>query len=65
MNDPRRFRCADTLRNGLAVTIRHLRADDRERIANASRQLDREPIHTRLFSYGTVRVSLSLRGEPG
>ena len=51
MNDPRDFMCADTLRNGLAVTIRHLRADDRERIANAVRQLDRESIYTRLFSY--------------
>jgi RimJ/RimL family protein N-acetyltransferase len=51
MNDPREFKCADTLKNGLAVTIRHLRADDRERIANAVRQLDRESIYTRLFSY--------------
>ena len=51
MTDPREFTCAETLRNGLAVTIRHLRADDRERIAKAVRQLDRESIYTRLFSY--------------
>ena len=51
MADPRDFTCSETLRNGLAVTIRHLRADDRERIANAVRQLDRESIYTRLFSY--------------
>jgi RimJ/RimL family protein N-acetyltransferase len=51
MTDPRDFACADTLRNGLAVTIRHLRADDRERIAKAVRQLDRESVYTRLFSY--------------
>ena len=51
MIDPRAFTCAETLRNGLAVTIRHLRSDDRERIANAVRQLERESVYTRLFSY--------------
>ena len=51
MSDPRDFTCAETLKNGLAVTIRHLRADDRERIAKAVRQLDRESVYTRLFSY--------------
>jgi GNAT superfamily N-acetyltransferase len=51
MVDPRDFACVETLRNGLVVTIRHLRADDRERIAKAVRQLDRESIYTRLFSY--------------
>jgi len=51
MSDPRDFTSAHTLRNGLEVTIRHLRADDRERIARAVRQLDRESVYTRLFSY--------------
>ena len=51
MIDPRAYTCAETLRNGLAVTIRHLRSDDRERMARAVRQLDRESIYTRLFSY--------------
>ena len=51
MTDPRDFSCAETLRNGLLVTIRHLRADDRDRIAKAVRQLDRESVYTRLFSY--------------
>jgi RimJ/RimL family protein N-acetyltransferase len=50
-SDPRDFTCAEALRNGLAVTIRHLRSDDRERIAKAVRQLDRESIYMRLFSY--------------
>lgn len=45
------FRRAETLRNGLGVTIRSLRADDRERIAKAIEGLDRESIYTRLFSY--------------
>lgn len=43
----------ESLRNGLAVTIRPLRADDREKIAVAVRQLDRDSIYTRLFSYRT------------
>ncbi len=51
MTAPPPFSCTDTLRNGLAVTIRDLRADDRERIAKAVRQLERESVYTRLFSY--------------
>jgi GNAT superfamily N-acetyltransferase len=43
----------ETLKNGLAVTIRGLRPDDRERIATAIRGLDPESIYTRLFSYRT------------
>lgn len=42
---------AETLKSGLTVTIRSLRADDREKVAAAIRQLDRESIYTRLFSY--------------
>jgi RimJ/RimL family protein N-acetyltransferase len=51
MTDPRDFASTETLRDGLVVTIRHLRAADRERIALAVRQLDPESIYTRLFSY--------------
>lgn len=45
------FACTDTLRNGLAVTIRALRAEDRDRIAVAIRGLDRESVYFRLFAY--------------
>ena len=69
MTDPRDFTCAETLRNGLAVTIRHLRADDRERIAKAVRQLDRESVYTRLFSYRNELTEAGLdriiRVDPG
>ena len=51
MTGPTGFACLETLRSGLAVTIRELRAEDRERIAKAVRQLDRESIYTRFFSY--------------
>src|SRR5437899_6060131 len=51
MTGPGDFAVSETLRNGLAVTIRALRPDDRERIAAAIGKLDRESIYTRLFSY--------------
>src|SRR4029434_6960141 len=42
---------AETLKGGLAATVRALHPDDRERVARAVRQLDRESIYYRLFSY--------------
>jgi GNAT superfamily N-acetyltransferase len=51
MTGPSDFAVSETLRNGLAVTIRALRPDDRERMAAAIGKLDRESIYTRLFSY--------------
>jgi len=60
MVDPHEFVCTDTLRNGLAVTIRSLRADDRERIATAIRLLDRQSIYFRLFSYRTELTDAAL-----
>ena len=50
---------SETLRNGLSVTIRPLRPDDRDRVAVAVRELGRESIYMRLFSY---RAELT---EPG
>ena len=53
------FPRTETLKSGLAVTIRPLRADDRERIAAAVRNLDRDSIYFRLFSH---RKELTERG---
>jgi RimJ/RimL family protein N-acetyltransferase len=50
MADPREYAASETLKNGLAVTIRALRPDDRERIARAIRELDPQSIYLRLFS---------------
>lgn len=50
---------SETLKSGIAVTIRALRADDREKIAAAVRSLDQESIYYRLFSY---RKELTERG---
>lgn len=51
MTGARDFAGTDTLRNGLAVTIRALRPDDRDRIAMAIQGLDRESVYFRLFTY--------------
>jgi len=40
-----------TLKNGLPVTLRALRPDDRARMAKAVRGLDAQSIYTRLFSH--------------
>jgi len=58
--DPWSFVRKETLKNGLAVTIRHLRPDDRERIARAVRQLDSESVYKRLFSYRKELTELGL-----
>jgi len=60
MTSPRDFVVSETLRNGLAVTIRALRADDREKVAAAIRGLDRESIYTRLFSYRHLLTEAAL-----
>ena len=51
MIDARNFAVERTLRNGVAVTIRAARADDRERVADAFRRLDRESVYTRFFAF--------------
>jgi RimJ/RimL family protein N-acetyltransferase len=51
MTEPRDFTCRDTLKNGVAVTIRALTADDRERLVSAFRLLDPESVYRRFFSY--------------
>jgi len=40
-----------TLKNGTVVTLRPLRADDRQRVAEAVHGLDPQTIYTRLFSH--------------
>jgi RimJ/RimL family protein N-acetyltransferase len=49
--DARDYVASDTLRSGLPVNVRALRPDDRERVAQAVRGLDRDSIYLRLFSY--------------
>ncbi|HEX6020087.1 MAG TPA: GNAT family protein [Burkholderiaceae bacterium] len=49
--DDRRLSQPYTLRNGTPVTIRALRADDRERLVAAFHQLDPASVYTRFFSF--------------
>jgi RimJ/RimL family protein N-acetyltransferase len=51
MTGPADFRVSETLRSGVEITLRALRPDDREKVARAVRELDRESIYTRLFTY--------------
>ena len=60
MTDPGAFLVTETLRNGLVVTIRALRPEDREKIGQAVRQLDRNSIYYRLFSHRTVLTEAGL-----
>ncbi len=50
MIEPPDFTCTETLKNGLAVTIRTMRPDDRDRVAAAVRKLGKESVYLRLFS---------------
>ena len=61
MTDAGGFNRVETLRNGLAVTIRSLGPDDRERIVAAFRKLDPESIYTRLFSYRSELTEADLK----
>ncbi|HET7032585.1 MAG TPA: GNAT family N-acetyltransferase [Casimicrobiaceae bacterium] len=60
MTIPAEYLAAETLRNGLAVTIRALRADDRDRVAMAIHELDRDSIYMRLFSYRNLLTDVAL-----
>ena len=51
MSEAGGFPATERLRSGLEVTVRPLRVDDREKVANAIRHLDRDSVYTRLFSY--------------
>ena len=50
-----------TLKNGLEVSIRPIRVDDRERLARAFRSLDRESVYTRFFRYVTELTDEQLK----
>jgi RimJ/RimL family protein N-acetyltransferase len=61
MIDPSRFAVAETLRNGLAVTIRAVRTDDRDRMVAAFQKLERETIYARFFSYKNELTEAELK----
>jgi GNAT superfamily N-acetyltransferase len=60
MKSARDFRVEHALRSGTPVTIRAVRTDDRERVASAFAQLDRESVYTRFFAYKSALSALEL-----
>jgi RimJ/RimL family protein N-acetyltransferase len=55
------YRVQDTLKNGVAVTIRAIRPDDKKRIAKAFKNLERESIYTRFFRFKSYLTDEELR----
>jgi RimJ/RimL family protein N-acetyltransferase len=51
MTDVRSYSVEETLKNGTAVRIRGVRADDKKRISEAFRNLENESIYKRFFQY--------------
>jgi GNAT superfamily N-acetyltransferase len=51
MTDARSYSVEETLKNGTAVRIRGVRADDKKRISEAFRNLETESIYKRFFQY--------------
>jgi len=49
--DARNYSVEETLKNGTAVRIRGVRADDKKRISEAFRNLENESIYKRFFQY--------------
>ncbi len=51
MVDAANYSVIETLKNGTVVSIRSIRADDKNRLAEAFRNLEAESIYTRFFSH--------------
>jgi len=51
MTDVRSYSVGETLKNGTAVRIRGVRADDKKRVSEAFRNLETESIYKRFFQY--------------
>jgi len=51
MIDVRSYSVEETLKNGTAVRIRGVREDDKKRISEAFRKLEKESIYKRFFQY--------------
>jgi RimJ/RimL family protein N-acetyltransferase len=61
MIDPRHYLVVDTLGNGTVVTIRAIRPEDKDKLASAFKNLDRESVYTRFFRYVKELTDQDLR----
>lgn len=53
IGDIKNYRAGERLKDGQAVTIRAIRADDKKKIAWAFRNLEKKSIYTRFFTHKT------------
>jgi RimJ/RimL family protein N-acetyltransferase len=51
MGDLRTYLAVEQLKNGLSVSVRAIRPDDKDRITDAFQNLERESVYTRLFGF--------------
>ena len=61
MIDTRNYSAPDKLKDGTPVTVRAIRAGDRDAIAAAFAELDRDSVYTRFFSYKKQLTETELR----
>ena len=61
MIDTRNYVASDTLKDGTTVTVRAIRAGDREALLAAFAALDRESIYTRFFTHKKELTDTELR----
>ena len=61
MIDTRNYSAPDRLKDGTPVIVRAIRAGDRQAIAAAFAELDRDSIYTRFFSYKKELTEAELR----
>jgi len=61
MTDTRNYSAPDKLKDGTPVTVRAIGAGDREAIAAAFAELDRDSIYTRFFTYKKQLTEAELR----
>ena len=61
MIDTRTYSAPDKLKDGTPVTVRAIRAGDRDAIAAAFAELDRDSVYTRFFSYKKQLTEAELR----
>ncbi len=61
MIDTRTYSAPDKLKDGTPVTVRAIRAGDRDAIAAAFSKLDRNSVYTRFFSYKKQLTEAELR----
>lgn len=61
MIDAKKFETIETLKNGIAVRIRSIRADDKHRLSEAFRNLEAESIYTRFFHHKKALTDAELK----